>query len=88
MFFENFDKTCTIPSNTTSCVASFEISDIIIDKHVVRSSRVLTEDIFVMFNPFPCSSIPSSIKSLMLTNNVSGKRDHKPGFDMCKSPDK
>ena len=88
MFFENFVKTCTIPSNTTSCVASFEISDIIIDKHVVKSSRVLTEDIFVMFNPFPCSSIPSSIKSLMLTNNVSGKRDHKPGFDMCKSPDK
>ena len=37
---------------------------------------------------FPPRSIPSSIRSLMLTKTVSGIIDQIPGLVMCKSPDR
>ena len=86
--FVCFDNSCASPSITTSCEASFESNDIIIESEEVRSSRSFIDGILDTSRYLPPRSIPSSTNSLTLTKMVSGTKDQIPGFVIWRSPDR
>ena len=65
-----------------------EINEMTTDSEVARLSKFLIGGTLVTPRNFPPRFMPSSIISLTLIEMVSGKIDHKPGFVMCRSPER